>query len=388
LHYFWTAFFGAIAGGAIIKALRATIGMARVPRLADVSPVSPSDAAGEAPPISVIFAARDEAEKLSGALSTLLAQDYPRYEVIAVDDRSQDATGDILRQFASASNRLKVIHVTELPPGWLGKPYALMRGAKQSAGDWLVFTDADVHFAPDVLRRAIRLAREREWDHLALLSGFDIRGFWETTTLTYFSVGFVLGNEPWLASDPRSRRYVGIGAFQLVRRAAYEAAGGHRALAMEVVEDMKLGKLLKGAGFGSGLGLAPEAIRLRWYSGAGNIVRGLTKNMFAALHFSVWFALFNAAQVCLASIAPFAGVVFATGWARIFAAIAAGVVLVFHAGECRIAKVSRLYAFTHPLGAVILLYIIARSMAVTLGRRGIVWRGTFYPLEELRRGSV
>jgi Glycosyl transferase family 21 len=239
-----------------------------------------------------------------------------------------------------------------------------------------------------VLRRAVRLTRDRGWDHLALLSGFDMRGFWEIVTLTYFSIGFILGNEPWLAANPRSRRYVGIGAFQLLSRTVYDACGGHRALAMEVVEDMKLGKLIKKAGFRSGLGLAPESVWLRWYSGAGNIVRGLTKNMFAALNFSVPLALFHLAQMFLACIAPFLGLALAGGWARVFAAISVAVMLAFHAGACRRAKVSMWYALTDPLGTLILCYIVVRSTVVTLGRGGVVWRGTFYAIEELRRGSV
>jgi glycosyltransferase involved in cell wall biosynthesis len=384
LHYFWTALFGAIAAAWIVQTTRAAFGMARVPELGD----SPPAADDECPSISVIFAARDEAEKLAPALATLLAQDYPRYEVIAVNDRSQDATGGILREFSAANDRLKVIEISELPAGWLGKPHALARGAERATGEWLLFTDADVHFAPDVLRRAVRLTRDRKWDHLALLSGFDMRGFWEVVTLTYFMVGFILANEPWLAADRRSRRYVGIGAFQLVSRAAYDACGGHRRLAMEVVEDMKLGKLIKNAGFRSGLGLAPEAVWLRWYSGAGNIVRGLTKNMFAALNFSVALALFHLAQMFVACIVPFAGLALGSGWVRVFAAISVALMLAFHAGACRRAKVSMWYALTDPLGTAILSYIVVRSMFVTLGRGGVLWRGTFYPIEELRRGSV
>ncbi|HEY1866025.1 MAG TPA: glycosyltransferase family 2 protein [Candidatus Acidoferrales bacterium] len=384
MHNFWTALFGAVAAIWIVQSARAVRGMLRVPWLANAPEAS--DAA--APSVSVIFAARDEAANLPEALATLLAQDYPRYEVVAVNDRSQDGTQDILREFARTSNRLKVIDLAELPQGWLGKPHALMRGAQQATGEWLVFTDADVHFAPHVLRRALGLASERKWDHLSLFSGFDLSGFWEITTITFFCLGFVFGNEPWLASDRRSGRYVGIGAFQLLRRSVYDAIGGHAALAMEVVEDMKLGKLVKRGGFSSGLGIALESVRLRWYSGAGNIVRGLTKNMFAATGFSLPVAVGGIMLTIVMSILPFLGVVFATGWARIFAGIAALVALAFHAGVARRAKVSPWYGLTHPLGAALFAYIIARSAAVTLARGGIVWRGTFYKLKELRRGSV
>lgn len=384
MHYFWMALYGAIAAAWIVQVTRATMGMGRVPELRD----SPPAADGDCPAISVIFAARDEAEKLPAALPTLLAQDYPRFEVIAVNDRSQDATGSILREFASANSRLKVIEVAKLPAGWLGKPHALARGAEQATGEWLLFTDADVHFAPDTLRRAVRLAQERGWDHLALLSGFEMRGFWERVTLSYFSIGFVLGNEPWLVSDSRSSRYVGIGAFQLVRREAYDAVGGHRALAMEVLEDMKLGKLIKQGGFRSGLGVAPESVWLRWYSGTSKIVGGLTKNMFAALNFSLATVLYRMGQMFLATIVPLLGLALAGGWVRVLAAVSVAVMVLFHAGVCRRMKISCWYALTDPLGMLIFSYIVVRSTVVTLARGGVVWRGTFYALEELRRGAV
>jgi glycosyltransferase involved in cell wall biosynthesis len=384
LHNFVTALFGAIAAIWVVQSIRAARGMLRVPRIEQIQPASDHDA----PPISIIVAARDEAEKLAGALTTLLALDYPRYEVIAVNDRSCDSTGNILREFSRTSNRLKVVEISALPAGWLGKTHALTRGAEQASGDWLLFTDADVHFAPDVLRRAIRLTMDRKWDHLALFAGFEMSGFWEITTITFFCIGFIFGNEPWQVANARSGRYIGIGAFQLVRRSVYQAVGGHAALAMEVIEDMKLGKLVKRAGFHSGLGIAMESIRLRWYSGLRNIVNGLTKNMFAAVHFSLPFALAGIALTLAMSVLPFIGILFASGWARLFAGIAVGMALVFHTGVAARAKVSRFYGLTHPLGALVFAYIIAQSASVTLARGGVVWRGTFYSLKELRRGAV
>src|SRR5580692_1655827 len=151
--------------------------MARLPWLSDSTPIASPDA----PPVSIIFAARDEAEKLPAAIQTLLAQDYPRFEVIAVNDRSSDETPVILHELEKSSCNLIVCDVANLPPGWLGKPHALVAGFEKSRGDWLVFTDADVHFAPDVLRRSVALALERGWDHLTLLTAVEMRGFWETT---------------------------------------------------------------------------------------------------------------------------------------------------------------------------------------------------------------
>jgi Glycosyl transferase family 2 len=374
---------GAIAATWTIQAVRAARGMRRVPRLDR----TPATGAG-GPSISVIFAARNEAQALPEALPTLLQQDYPNYEVVAVNDRSRDATGDILRQFAGTSNRLKVIEISELPAGWLGKSHALMRGAEKASGEWLVFTDADVRFAPQVLRQAIGLATNQGWDHLTLFAGLEMRGFWETTMLSFFTIGFVLFNELWRVADSRSSRYAGVGAFQMLSRRVYDAVGGHRRLALEVLEDMKLGKLVKQSGFRSGLAIAEESVRLRWYSGLPAIVSGLTKNLFAALGFSVPRAVAVTALPVVMSVLPFFGVAFGTGWTRIFAAIAASVALAFHGLTTRHARLSPLYALTHPLGAAIFAYITVRSTVVTLARRGITWRDTFYPLEELRRGLV
>ena len=384
MQTFWDLLFTSIAFLWIVQGIRAGFGMARLPWLSDVTPI-PST---EAPLISIIFAARDEAEKLPAAIATLLAQDYPRFEVIAVNDRSTDQTPAILQEFARTSRKLIVTDIASLPPGWLGKPYALVAGFEKSQGDWLVFTDADVHFTPDVLRRAIALAAERQWDHLTLLTSVEMRGFWETAAISYFGLGFIFGNEPWLASNPRSARYVGVGAFQLVRRTAYEKSGGHARLRMDVIEDMKLGKLMKMAGFRSGVAVAQDMVRVRWHSGVHNVIRGVTKNMFAAVHYNPFFAVAAMMLSVMMSILPFFGLAFAPGWARVLAGVAAGAAVLIHAAMIWSTDASPLYGLTHPLGALLFCWMIGRSAIATLWRGGVVWRDTFYPLEELRKGMV
>jgi GT2 family glycosyltransferase len=384
LHIFWIALFGLIASLWVVQGVRAGFGMSRLPLLRDIPPLSSPDP----PLLSIIFAARDEAEKLPAALATLLAQDYPRFEVIAVNDRSQDRTPAILHQFEDTSQNLKVISVDTLPPGWLGKPHALVAGYEQSHGEWIVFTDADVHFAPDVMRGAVALAEKRQWDHLSLFASIEMRGFWEITAISYFGLGFVFGNEPWLTSNPRSGRYVGIGAFQLVRRAAYEECGGHSRLRMDVIEDMKLGKIVKQAGFRSGVAVAQGMVKVRWHSGVRNVIGGVTKNMFAACHYSLVYALGAMLLPLLMSVLPFFGLIFATGYARVFAGIAVAAAVLIHGGMVRATDASPLYGLTHPLGALLFCWMLARSAIATLWRGGVVWRDTFYPLEELRKGLV
>jgi glycosyltransferase involved in cell wall biosynthesis len=384
LHIFWTILFGLIASLWIVQGFRASLGMARLPWLSDISPnISP-----DAPLVSIIFAARDEAEKLPAAIATLLAQDYPRFEVVAVNDRSADTTPDILHELERTNSILTVADIESLPPGWLGKPHALVEGFKKSRGEWLIFTDADVHFAPDVLSRSMALASERNLDHLTLLTAVEMHGFWEIAAISYFGLGFVFGNEPWLASNPRSARYVGIGAFQMVRRSTYEKCGGHARLRMEVIEDMKLGKLMKMAGGRSEVAVAQDMVRVRWHAGVRNVIRGVTKNMFAAVHYNPLFAVAAMLLSIIMSIFPFLGVAFASGWARIFAGIAAAAIVMIHAAMIWSTDASPLYGLSHPLGALLFCWMIGRSAIITLKRGGVVWRDTFYPLDELRKGMV
>ncbi len=376
--------FGCVALLWIRQGLRAARGMSRLPWLDDAS----LEAAPTCPSVSVIFAARNEAATLPAALRTKLELDFPDYEVVAVNDRSQDATPAILNQFARTSKRLRVVHVNELPAGWLGKPHALEAGYRASRGEWLVFTDADVHFAPTVLRHALALAEQRGWDHLSLIGGVEMRGFWEKTAITYFGLGFVVSGEPWEVDNARSGRYAGVGAFQMLRRSTYEAIGMHRRLALEVIDDMKLGKLVKLGGFRSGVGFTRDLMHVRWQDGLGNMVRGLTKNLFAGCGYRVSMTLGAIALALVMSVAPFLGLAFASGWARALAGVAVAAILGVHAAVIWKTPASPLYALTHPLGALIFCYTMARSAAITLWHGGVVWRDTFYPLAELKRGLV
>jgi len=364
--------------------LRVAYGAIHLPWLRDF-PTAPD---AECPRISILFSARDEQEKLPGALAALMNIDYPGLEVVAVDDRSQDTTGQILNEFAEKHSRLRVVHVDQLPKGWLGKPHGLQKAYEASSGEWLLFTDADVHFRPDVLRRVVSLVRECQLDHLALLGEVEMIGFWETTLITFFGLGFHLATNPSQVSNPRSSRYIGVGAFQMVRRSAYEASGTHKRLAMEVVDDMKLGKIVKQAGFRSGCAVAEDFVTVRWHSGLGNLVRGVTKNFFAGAGYDLRIVAGQLAGLVMMNILPFAGVLLGHGWIQALSAIAVVIALSFHAGVAWVMRVSPLYALTHPLGAALFFYMLLRSTVVTLWQGGIVWRDTFYSLEEIKRGVV
>jgi glycosyltransferase involved in cell wall biosynthesis len=280
------------------------------------------------------------------------------------------------------------VHIRDLPSGWLGKPHALLKAYEASTGEWLLFTDADVRFTPDALRRAVELAQERNLDHLTLIGDVEMHGFWETTLITFFGLAFYLSTDVYRVSNPNSRAYVGVGAFQLLRRSTYETIGTHRRLAMEVVDDMKLGKLVKRFGFRSCVAIAQEYVSVRWHAGARNVIRGVTKNFFAAFGYNIAFAAIAVGGMLLLNVVPFIAVFTGHGWIRLFSAIAVVVALSMHGSVEVVNRVSPLYALTHPLGAILFCYMIVRSVAVTLWQGGVTWRGTFYPLKELKRGVV
>ena len=368
----------------IYGALDAAWGLRTFASVADVALLEDADC----PSISILFAARDEAEKLPAALETFLNMDYPRYEIVAVNDRSQDHTGQILESAAQSNPRLKVASVKELPAGWLGKPHALQKAYEQSTGEWLIFTDADVQFAPSLLRRAMALAKKKGCDHLTLSGRMDMFSFGERIALTFFGLAFLMGIRPWRVSDPKSSAFAGVGMFQLIQRSTYEGIGTHRRLAMEVVDDMKLGKLVKQNGFRSGVAKAHNELSVHWQSGMRNVIRGTTKNFFAFAGFSVWNMSAQIFGLLMMCVVPWAALFVAHGWALVFACICVGLAIILHIGACVEFKVSPLYALTFPIGALIFTWMQMRSTIVTLWTGGIIWRGTFYPLKELKRGVV
>ncbi len=387
MENFWTWLFGLYALVWTVQVVRLYFGMRALPRLETATPLADENC----PSVSVLFAARDEEEKLPRALRTKLEMDYPPLEVIAVNDRSRDSTGSILDKAAAQDHRLKVIHLAELPSGWLGKPHALQKAYEGSSGEWLVFTDADVRFSSDLLRRALAVARERQWDHLTIFGRVDTSGFWERALCGVFFFGGTLMLEPWKVSNPRSFRFAGAGMFQLVRRAAYEASGMHQRLAMEVVDDMKLGKIVKRSGFRSGVTATSSHVAVRWHDhgGARGIIHNLEKNMFAAAFFSV--ALTLAGMLFFwALLAPIAAMFILpmASWAWWFALVATLAPAIGQGAACAEQRIPWWYGITWPLGFVLFGYTVFNSMWKTLRQGGIYWRDTFYPLGQLRKGMV
>ncbi len=340
------------------------------------------------PTVVVIVPARDEAATIRPALASLLALDYDPLKIIAVDDRSTDRTGQILDELAADNDRLDVMHVTELPAGWLGKNHANWVGAAQSDSDWLLFTDADVVFEPDVLERAVCFAERNDLDHLALVPELIRGGLWENAMVGTFLLFFMLQYRPWSVRNPRSRRYVGIGAFNLIRRSAYERIGTHRRLALDVTDDVKLGKLVKLEGLTQDVLNGDGQLAVRWHHGLRGVIRGLEKNAFAGFDYSLAWLAGCTVPLLLGIVLMYAGAAAAPGLDRAgYLAAAAMVHLAFAILLWR-GRVNPALTVLLPVMGLVFYYIIYRATYLTLHRGGIVWRGTLYPLSDLRKGVV
>jgi len=371
------------------RVLEAAIGM---PKVADVSRPEwnrrPVTSNGD-PSVSIIVPARNEEADIEQTLRQLLLLDYDNYEIIAVNDRSTDRTGEIMDQVAAqATNHIRVIHVAELPAGWLGKTHAMWEAGKLAKGEWLLFTDADVLFKSDSVRRALAYAEAEPADHVVLFPRMIMKRHGERMMIAFFQSLFAFGHRPWKVADPKTDDHIGVGAFNLVRRRAYDAVGTYERLRMEVLDDMKLGKVVKKAGFAQRNVFGGDLISLRWAQGAMGVVNNLTKNFFAVLSFQWPRALASCVALAFLNLMPFLGVFLAHGWARVPYAVALFSMFSIYAGMSSKSDIPRYYFVLHPVSTALFLYTVLLSMVLTLRRGGVVWRGTFYPLEELKRGLV
>jgi glycosyltransferase involved in cell wall biosynthesis len=359
-------------------------GMSRVPHLRALgSRVRP-----DLPTLTVVIPALNEEATIEGGLTTVLAQDYPGLEVIVLNDRSTDRTGEILEGLQRHHPNLGIVHLTRLPEGWLGKNHALLLGARAARGEWLLFTDADVHFAPGALRAAVTFALDERLDHLAALPHLTAKSPPLKAFVAVFSLLFSLYSGLWRVAQPNSASHVGIGAFNLLKRAAYEAVGGHRPIALRPDDDMMLGKLIKRAGFRQGVVVAADLLAVEWYTGVREAVRGLRKNAFAGFGYAPARLVGAVAGLLVTHAFPFVAVFVTAGPARGLYLLVLLVIALVYAYNARFSKVPARYALLHPLGVAILGYAMVASMVRALWQGGITWRGTFYPLEQLRKNRV
>lgn len=365
-----------IAGASLFASARA------VSRLGDEPP-----AEGDGlPSVTIVLAARDEEAAIEPAVRSLLALDYPALEIVAVNDRSSDRTGEILDRLAGADRRLTALHLRGLPPGWLGKNHALHLGSERARGEYLLFTDGDVHLAPLALKLAVGAASRRRLDHLAVMPEIRARGELLRASVAAFAFYFTLAIPPWWARDPRRSAAIGIGAFNLVGRALYLASGGHAAIPLRPDDDLALARALKRAGARSDLLSGAGVAAVEWYPGVSALIAGMMKNIFCGLGYSGARAALAVLAILLGNVLPFVAALAAPSPSRwIFAAAAALLALLVGLSGRAVGLPLR-SGLLFPAAAMVWAWIVARGAITTLWHGEIVWRGTRYPLAALRGG--
>ena len=360
-----------------------------VPTLPDLTSLDWDRQPARAATLTVVVPARDEAENIAATLDALLQADYTELKIVVVDDRSTDATGTIMDAYVQEQGlgkkqpALDVIHVKELPVGWLGKTFAMAQATEKSDSEYLLFTDADVLFSPSVLRRAMVCAVESQADHLVVLPTMQVRSWGEGVVLGFFQILGMWHSRLWRVSDPKARDFVGVGAFNLVRREALQEIGGWVPQRLAVLEDVTLGRRMKAAGMRQRIAFAPGLVLVHWASGARGLMRVMTKNLFSAFNFQPLLLLGMCGWIAVFCVAPLAGL----GWwptvmpsLLVLCCVGATYRLM---GEASL--IDARYGWLYPLGALAFVAAMVRSMATVLAQGGVEWRGTFYVLSELRR---
>jgi glycosyltransferase involved in cell wall biosynthesis len=339
------------------------------------------------PDLTVITPACNEEAAIGATLHSLLASREIRLQIIAVDDRSTDCTGEIMDEIAASnagsSHTLQVMHIKELPAGWLGKPHALSKAAKLALADWILFTDGDVSFATEAAALALRFAVMENADHLVVMPDWIMGSPGEAAMHGAMHALTTWNMRLWRLSDPESRDFLGVGAFNLVRRDAYEALGGFEALRMEVLEDLRLGWMLKRAGYRQRVTLGPGLVAVHWSNGAWGIVRNLEKNLFALHRYSIPLTLLGCfgllIQIALPPIVLVTG-----GWARVATILLYASLSGIYIASRKVTRVPPAYVLLYPFASCLFLFAVLRSMTLALLRGGVLWRGTLYSLKELR----
>jgi chlorobactene glucosyltransferase len=367
-------------------------------------PVTNPSTAGLDPPlranvplISVCIPARNEERNIHRCVETLLAQTYPNFEIIVLDDRSTDATPEILRGFATQNDILKVLNGSDLLPGWAGKPHALTQAAAAARGEWLCFVDADTFVTPDALAAVYAKALETNADLFTILTHQIMLTFWERAVLPLVMLALSIGFSPRKVNDPGRKDAIANGQFLFIRRSVYEAVGGHAAIKGSIVEDKDLAVLVKGKGYRLVVADGRKVASTRMYTSLAEMWEGWTKNIYLGLRDDRGLLLLGAFGAFLAFTAALllplwvlGGVLLTVaglgleGSAVLFEALALwGYLIFWRVLASRRMGIPVWYALTTPLGAGVFAAMMLTSAWKVLSGRGVTWKGRTYPASRM-----
>lgn len=382
-----TVFAGIHCAGMVFATLEVIIGNYVIDNLKDVQLIEDS----EYPSVDIVISALNEAETIRPALQTLLKLDYPNYRLIAINDRSTDQTGEILNQLAKDNKQLQVIHIETLPKDWLGKTNAMQTGADFGCGDIILFTDADIHFERSSLKKAVSYFMQNSVDHLSVFPHEVSRKFPYILFFNPFILSFSFFSHPWFVGIKQLPCYVGIGAFNLIRRSVFKAIEGYHPIKMRPDDDVKLGKLVKSSGYKQAVLFGKDMVQIEWYGSLKQMYQGMMKNAFSGINYNILMATFAPMALIMGFSFPLVGLLIGLflklKWLTAFYSITLLSIFIAGVSVSRSHGISLLGAFTLPVTMIWMPIIIWSSMVKNLKDSGIYWRNTFYPLSELKRNN-
>lgn len=343
------------------------------------------------PRVSTIVPARDEAASIGTALRTRLDDDYPDLELVVVDDRSADDTPRVVSELAASDSRVVPIRIEEVPEGWLGKLNALEQGTHAATGEWLLFSDADIHLERGTLRRAVAFCESTGCDFIALVPEFRSRSFAVNVLWSVFMRILMMAFSPAAIRNPRKPMGMGSGSFMLVRRATYDATEGFEHIKMETGDDVAFGMMVKRSGarceFMNGRGAA----WLPSYPSMRDFLRGIEKNgaTFAGAPFAIL-----AAGTVIAGLVEFSplitlavGLTRGPAWLTWLGAATLAIATAANVASLHVGTRTYVPALLWPLGWLGMAGGVLRSVWLAKRRGGVMWRGTFYRNEQLLEGQ-
>jgi glycosyltransferase involved in cell wall biosynthesis len=363
----------------IIRVIRA------VPVMEKLNPREPA----KWPMVSVVIPARNEEKTIREAVATRLEDDYPELEMILIDDRSTDQTGEIVDEFARRDPRVKPVHIKDLPPDWLGKQFAMNEGVKAATGEWLLFSDADIHVRRGTVRKAVAYAEERKLDHLPIFPDIYPAGFLLDILNTIFIRQISLAARIWAVENPRSKAAIGSGSFNLVRRTALERSRGFEWIRMESADDAALGKALKECGARESLVNGRGYVSVHFYASLRAMMVGADRPTYTTIgNFSFWRLFVMGLIFLLLELSPYLALL--PLGLRGLGFLGAAMALISY----MLNILTNLW-FRRPvwtsfftwLGAFFVTFEMWHAGFVGAIRKGVYWRGTFYPNEVLKKGK-
>jgi glycosyltransferase involved in cell wall biosynthesis len=339
------------------------------------------------PSLAIVIAVRDEEDQLREALRSVCKLNYTSLEIIVVDDRSTDQTASILEELSIIYPQLVLERITSLPPLWLGKTHALYRGALKTTSDWILFTDADIIFDPDAVKKAMGYALNHKLDHLTILPEVKSRSQLFNSVLATFQIMLEIKLRPWLANNPKSKASIGVGAFNLIKKTAYQQIGTHKSIKLRPDDDLQLGKAIKEAGLKQDVLYGQGEVSLEWYPSIREFINGLMKNTFSAFDYQIFKALSAALGAFLLFALPIPlGLLSGDLKTQLITFVI--IVVQFGLYFTRNGNDTKWwYSLTISYAGLLMTYITLKATFLTLKNKGIFWRGTFYSLKELRKHS-